>query len=82
MPSDPALSPSATRMRRYRERQDRGDVLISLEVDSDNLKALIEHGLLAETDVNNRAKVSKAVDLLLFALAEGMLEIDFENFDE
>ncbi len=42
------------------------------------------HGytFLAEENIKNRAKVSKAVDLLLFALAEGVLEIDFENFDE
>ncbi len=82
MPSDITLSPAAVRTRRYRERREHGDIVISLEVYRDRLEALVEHGLLAERDLKDRAKVSDAVDLLLFALAEGILEIDFENFDE
>ncbi len=75
MPSDATLSPSAVRTRRYRERRDRGAVVISLEVDSNQLEALVYLGLLNEADVTNRTKVHEAVDFLLFDLAEGGAEI-------
>ncbi len=81
MSSDATLSPSAFRTRRYRERRDRGDIVISLEVENYKLRGLIDHGFLAEGDITNRAKVSKAVDVLLFALADGAVEIDFAKYD-
>ncbi len=81
MPSDATLSPSAVRTRRYRERRDRGSVVISLEVDSEKLGALVDQGFLAEAAVTNRAKVSEAVDVLLFALADGAVEIDWEKYE-
>ncbi len=81
MSTQDALSSAAIRTRRYRERRDRGSVVISLEVDSDQLEALVYLGLLNEADVTNRAKVSEAVDVLLFALADGAVEIDWEKYE-
>ena len=81
MPPQTTHSPAAIRARRYRARRDRGSVVISLEVDSEKLGALVDQGFLAEVDVTNRAKVSKAVDVLLFALAEGGVEIDWEKYE-
>ncbi len=81
MPTENNLSPSAIRTRRYRERRDRGSVVISLEVDSEKLDALVEQGFLAEADVRSRAKVSEAVDTLLFGLAEGIVEINWAKHD-
>ncbi len=72
---------AAIRMRRYRERRDRRAVVISLEVDSYKLDALVDHGFLAEADVKSRAKVCEAVDMLLFALSDGAIEIDWEKYD-
>ncbi len=72
---------AAERMRRYRERRHRGAVVISLEIDSDKLDALVDHGVLAEADAKSRAKVHEAVDLLLFALSDGAIEIDWEKYD-
>ncbi len=81
MPIQDALSSSAIRTRRYRERRDRGSVVISLEVDSEKLGALVYLGLLNEAAVTNRAKVAGAVDVLLFALADGAVEIDWAKYE-
>ncbi len=81
MPTQDALSSSAVRTRRYRDRRDRGSVVISLEVDSEKLGALVDQGFLAEAAVKSRAKVSEAVDVLLFALADGAVEIDWEKYE-
>ena len=81
MPPQTTLSSAAIRTRRYRERRDRGSVVISLEVDSEKLGALVDQGFLAEGDVTNRAKVAEAVDVLLFALADGAVEIDYAKFE-
>ncbi len=81
MPIENTSSPSAIRTRRYRERRDRGDIVISLEVENYKLRGLIDHGFLAEGDVTNRAKIAEAVDVFLFALADGAVEIDFAKYD-
>ena len=81
MPPQTTLSSSAIRTRRHRDRRDRGSVVISLEVDSEKLGALVDQGFLAGAAVTNRAKVSEAVDVLLFALADGAVEIDFAKYD-
>ncbi len=81
MSTQDALSSSAGRTRRYRERRDRGSVVVSLEVEDYKLDALVEHGFLAEGDAKNRAKVAEAVDVLLFALADGAVEIDYEKYE-
>ncbi len=81
MPSDATHSPSAIRTRRYRDRRDRGDIVISLEVENYKLRGLIDHGFLAEADVKSRAKVADAVDVLLFALADGAVEIDYAKYE-
>ncbi len=81
MPPQTTLSSAAIRTRRYRERRERGDIVISLEVENYKLRGLIDHGFLAEADVKSRAKVADAVDVLLFALADGAVEIDFAKYD-
>ncbi len=81
MPPQTTLSSSAIRTRRYRDRRDRGSVVISLEVDSEKLGALVDQGFLAEADVKSRAKVAEAVDVLLFALADGGVEIDWGKYE-
>ena len=81
MPPSTTLSPAAIRTRRYRNRRDRGSVIISLEVENYQLEALINHGFLDEGNVTNRAKVSEAVDGLLHVLADGVIEIDWEKYD-
>ena len=75
------IFPVAVRMRRHRERSRRGDVLISLEVENYELNTMVDHGFLAEGDAKSRAKVSEAVDLLLFVPADGAIEIDYEIYD-
>ena len=80
MPPQNTPSPSAIRMRRYRERRDRRAAVISLEVDSDTLDALVDHGFLAEADVESRAKVHEAVDLLLFILSDDAIEVGWEKY--
>ena len=81
MSTQDALSSSTFRTRRYRERRERGSVVISLEVENYKLRGLIDHGFLAEGDVRSRAKVAEAVDVLLFALADGAVEIDFAKYE-
>ncbi len=81
MPPQTTLSSSAARTRRYRDRRARGDIVISIEVENYKLRGLIDHGFLAEGDVTNRAKVAEAVDVLLFALADGAVEIDYAKFE-
>ncbi len=81
MPSDITHSPAAIRTRRYRARRDRGSVVISLEVDSEKLGALIDQGFLDKAAVKSRAKVAEAVDVLLFALADSAVEIDWEKYE-
>ncbi len=81
MPPQTTLSPSAVRTRRYRDRRDRGAVVISLEVDSEKLDALVEQGFLNDAAVKSRAKICEAVDTLLFGLAEGIVEINWAKHD-
>ena len=81
MPLEDNLSPANSRMRRYRERQDRGAVVVSLEIDSDRLDTLIDHGFLDEGDIKSRTKISEAVDLILSALADGAAEMDWSKYD-
>ena len=80
MPSDITDSPAAIRTRRYRDRRDRGSVVVTLEIEDYKLAALIDHGFLAKADVKSRAKVAEAVDVLLFALADDAVEIDWEKY--
>ncbi len=70
-------SPCAARARRYRRRRRAGIVLVPVAVNSEALSALLEYGLLASTaDAGNRAKVSEAIELLLFALTNRAIKID------
>ncbi len=73
-------SPCAARARRYRRRRRAGIVLVPVAVHSEALKALLEYGLLASTaDAGNRAKVAEAIQLLLFALTNRAIKVDYNG---
>ncbi len=64
-------SSCAARARRYRRRRRAGTVLVSVEVNSEVLNALLEFGLLGNTaDAGNRAKVAEAIELILSAFTK------------
>ena len=76
------LSPPAVRSRRYRARRRAGVVVAPVEVDAAALDALQEYAFLGgEADVDDRDKVSEAIQLLLFVLTERAIEIDYDHFD-
>ena len=81
MPPYTAPSPAAVRTRHYRERRERGDIVVPLEVENYKLDALVEHGFLEEGDLKNRAKVGEAVGVLLFFLADGAVELDHGKYE-
>ncbi len=74
------LSPTAARSRRYRQRQREGWRVVKLPVHDEWADALVSHGFLDESDFDDREKVAEAVDLLLFCLADGAIEIDTKHF--
>lgn len=64
-------SPCAARARRYRRRRRAGTILVSVEVNSEALNALLEFGLLGSTaDAGNRAKVAEAIEMVLSAFTK------------
>ncbi len=79
-----ATSPSsgADRARRYRRRKSEGCVVATVEVGPGDLKALVDNMLLEPGELDDRAAISEAIEVLLFALAEGAAEIDFDRFIE
>ena len=79
MPAPTATSPAA-RSRRYRQRQRDGWRVIEVPVHDAFVRALVNHRLLDETDADDREKVAEAVDLFLFCLADGAVEIDRDHF--
>ncbi len=68
------ISPTAARSRRYRLRQRQGTMIVPVEADQDAIDALVNYAFLSETDMGDRAKVTDAIDLLLFMLSQGALE--------
>ncbi len=74
-----APSPAA-RSRRYRQRRRDGWRVIKLPVHQEYVDALVDHSFLAEGDADDRQKIAAAVDLLLFVLAAGAIEIDYDHF--
>ena len=68
------LSPTAARSRRYRLRQRQGTMIVPVEADQDAIDALVDYAFLSETEMGDRAKVTDAIDLLLFMLSQGALE--------
>ena len=75
-------SPTATRARRYRQRKGAGRIIVQAELSPKALEALFDLGCIADkADMADREKVGEAVDLLLFAMAEGAVEIDYDQLD-
>ena len=61
-PLAPTAAPStASRARRYRQRQKRGTVVISIPVSASGIKLMIEAGWLPPDQGDNRHAVAKAV---------------------
>ena len=79
MASQTATS-SVERSRRYRKRQREGYTVVQVPVHDEMVRALVSHNFLAKDDAESREKVAEAVDLLLFCLAEGAVEIDYDHF--
>ena len=78
----PELSPTAVRSRRYRARKREGVIVAPIEVDEAALTALRDYGFINDaSDMHDHAKVSEAVQLLLFVLTERAVEIDYDHFD-
>ena len=76
----PTVTSPAARARRYRPRQRDGWRVIKLPVHDEYVRALVSHRFLDETDVDDREKVAAAVDLFLFVLADGAVEINSDHF--
>jgi hypothetical protein len=57
----PTATPTASRAHRYRERQKRGTVVISIPVGASGIKMLVEAGWLRPDQFGNRHAVAKAV---------------------
>lgn len=66
----------ADRARRYRERQQAGLIVVSVEVAPEDLTALIEYGLLEPQNSADRSEVGEAIETLLCALCESAVDID------
>ena len=75
-----AATSSADRSRRYRQRRRDGWRVVKLPVHDEYVDALVNHAFLAEGDADDREKVAEAIDLFLFVLAEGAVEIDYDRF--
>ena len=80
MASQTIVSSSAARQRRYRQRLADGFRIIKVPVHDEYIDALVDHHFLAEDDADDRQKVAEAIDLFLFVLAEGAVEIDGDRF--
>ncbi len=80
MPTRNATSSAAIRTRRYRDRRDRGAVVINFEVEADHLECLVDQGFLAADEATDRAKVADALGLVLFGLSEGDLEMNWDRY--
>ncbi len=80
MAAQTVTSPAAENARRYRQRQREGWRIVHVPVHDEYVRALVSHRLLDETDVDDREKVAAAVDLFLFVLADGAIEINSDHF--
>ena len=81
MVNQPNSSPSATRSRRYRERQHKGTQVIALEVSACDVASLIKYGLTEKGHVANRTEIAEGIQILLYALNHGAIEIDFSKLE-
>ena len=75
-------SSGADRASLYRQRKSEGRHVARVEVGPEEIEALVVEGLLAAGDVGDRAAIREALELLLYALSEGAVEIDFDRFIE
>lgn len=73
------LSPVATRSRRYRERRRAGIIIAPVQVAPEVAEALVATGILAEADMGNRAEMGESIEILLAALADDVIEIDWDR---
>ncbi len=73
------LSPTATRSRRYRERRRMGITIAPVQVAPEVAEALVATGLLTEADMGDRAKMGESIEVLLFALVDDAIEIDWDR---
>ncbi len=71
---------SVERSRRYRQRKRDGWLVLPVPVHAAYIDALVDHHFLNETDAESREKVAAAIDLFLFCLSEGAVEIDTKHF--
>ena len=75
-----AASSAVECSRRYRQRQREGWRVVKLPVHDEYVEALVSHGFLDESDFDDRQKITEAIDLFLFVLGEGAIEIDLDHF--
>ncbi len=73
------LSPTATRSRRYRERKRAGITVAPVQVAPEVAEALVATGLLTEADMGDRANLGESIEILLSALADDAVEIDWDS---
>ena len=69
-------SPTA-RAQRHRDRRRRGAVVVPLEIEREAAVALANFGIINEGEIADRAKLKEAIELLLFCLGEGTVELAF-----
>ena len=77
------LSSSASRARRYRRRRRAGVAVVPVEVNDEALIALDDYGFLETVeaaDMSDRGQIAEAIQLLLFALGERAIEVDYDHF--
>ena len=71
---------SADRSRRYRQRQRDGWLVLPVPIHEAYIDALVDQHFLEEADANDRQKITEAIGLFLFVLAEGAISIDGDQF--
>ena len=67
----------AERSRAYRARRRQEVVLATVEVHPDAAVALAKFGIIDEGEIADRAKLKEAIELLLFCLGDGTIELVF-----
>ncbi len=76
----PTATSPATRSRLYRQRKAGGWCILKVPVHDKYVRALVTHKFLNEADADDREKVAAAIDLFLFCLSEGAVDIDYDHF--
>ncbi len=81
MVEQPTPSPSAARARRYRKRQHDGARVVPLDVCASDVDALVAYGLVDEHHTNDRAEIAQGIQLLLDALSQDAIGVDFDKLE-